>query len=184
MARCAPRPYLWLFALPSRFRKRPRTDSTTTRPNPRSDRSSSSAVGGCASLEAVVGVVTPIKYRRRQEREPLEKANPSAAARCGPRGSIHWRDLDQSVRHHVRAWSDRLPFFRFVSVRTGALEFCKATVASSDLATGGPPSNRWPTCASTPSRRRLSDKRYRPCPLAGDYSVSAVRFPQSRNFPE
>ncbi|MGH9887084.1 MAG: hypothetical protein ACREBE_16280, partial [bacterium] len=56
-------------------------------------------------------------------------------------------DLDQSVRHHGRAWSDRLPFFRLVSVRAGALEFCKATVVASYLTTGAPTSNRRPTVA-------------------------------------
>ena len=50
------------------------------------------------------------------------------------------------------------PFFRLVSVRTGALEFYKATVVASDLPTGGATSNRRPTICLNAVALKLSDR--------------------------
>jgi len=81
--------------------------------------------------------------------------------KCGAQAR---RDLDLIGSTPQRAWSDRSPFFRLVSVRTGALEFVKATVVASDLTTGEPTSNRRFT---TLQRRRAEafHSRVRPCPL-------------------
>jgi hypothetical protein len=90
--------------------------------------------------------------------------------------SLNWFDTTTCV---VRLTS----LFRLVSVRTGALEFCKATVVASDLTTGASRSNPRPTVASTPSRRRL--------PVRGldrlrerEHIVSSIaKFVNRENFP-
>src|SRR3569833_4200273 len=63
MERCAPIPYFLELGLPSRFRKRPRTACTTTRPNPRSESGEFAAGMGCGSA-LVGGAVTCIRARR------------------------------------------------------------------------------------------------------------------------
>jgi hypothetical protein len=94
--------------------------------------------------------------QKRPEPFPTAKiTNPSGAARRDLRGSSSLAGFDQSVRHHtcvVRSTS----LVRMVSVPLGALEFCKATVTSSDLVTGEAASNHRFTVAPAPSRRSFA----------------------------
>src|SRR3982750_2145495 len=70
---------------------RPRTDSTTTLPKPRSDRSPASGAGIAVSSVVFVGLVTPISYRPRRSRARVRYLHPWR--RTSPGGAM----LEQSL---------------------------------------------------------------------------------------